>query len=76
MCPAGQPQVASAEIRMTDRLDLFLIGWLFVLLIGSWVLVNALIDVSSNRVRRWFSDWWTAQGATVQRFTQRNRIGR
>jgi hypothetical protein len=59
---------------MTEHLDLFWIGWLFVLLIGAWVLVNALIDMSSTLLRRWFTDWWAAQAPTVQRLTQRNRI--
>ena len=61
---------------MTDGLDLFIIGLLFVLLIGAWVLVNALIDVGSTRVRRWITDIWDEQGAAVQRITQRDRIGR
>ena len=61
---------------MTDQLDLFLIGWLFFLLIGSWVLINALIDMSAKHVRRWFAVRWEAQARTAHRIAHRNRAGR
>ena len=59
---------------MTDQLSLFLIGWLFFLLIGSWVLINALIDLSARHVRRWISERWAAQSQAASRITGRNRV--
>ncbi len=61
---------------MTDQFSMFLIGWLFFLLIGGWVLVNALIDLSAKQIRRWVAERWAAQAHTVNRITSRNRIGR
>lgn len=61
---------------MTDHLSMVLIGWFLFLLIGSWVLVNALIDLTARHVRRWFAEHWSAELLSVHRLTNRHRIGR
>ena len=61
---------------MTDHLSMVMIGWFFFLLIGAWVLVNALIDLTAKQVRRWFSEHWPAEAHPVHRFVGRHRISR
>ena len=61
---------------MTDHLNMVMIGWFFFLLIGAWVLVNALIDLTAKQVRRWFAEHWSAESQSVHRIVGRNRIGR
>jgi hypothetical protein len=61
---------------MTDHLSIFMIGWFFFLLISVWVLVNALIDLTAKQVRRWFSEHWSTDSRSLQRLTNRHRIGR
>ncbi len=41
---------------MTDHYSMIVVAWMFFLLIGMWVLVNALIDLGAKRVRKWFTD--------------------
>ena len=61
---------------MADHYSMFLIAWMFIVLIGAWVLVNALIDLGARRIRRWFSDRWGEQSATLGRSTFRHRADR
>jgi hypothetical protein len=61
---------------MTDHLSMVMIGWFFFLLIGVWVLVNALIDLTSKQIRRWFSEHWSVDSRSFQRLTNRHRISR
>lgn len=61
---------------MTDHLSMVLIGWFFFLLIGSWVLVNALIDLTARHIRRWFVEHRSVESLSVHRFTSRHRITR
>lgn len=61
---------------MTDHYSTFLIGWMFFLLIGIWVLVNALIDLGARRLGRWVADRWEEQTDTLSRITGRHRVGR
>ena len=44
---------------MTEQYNTFLIALLFVLLIGIWLLVNALIDVAARRCRRRLGNVWS-----------------
>jgi hypothetical protein len=46
---------------------------MFLLLIGAWVLVNALIDLGAKRVRRWVSDRLEHQFSNEHRPAHRNR---
>lgn len=43
---------------MGEHYDTLLVAWLFILLIGGWLLVNALVDLGA----RWFRDWLTGRG--------------
>jgi hypothetical protein len=61
---------------MTDHYNMFLIGWMFFMLIGVWVLINALIDLGARHIGRWVADRWEEQTNAVSRFTSRHRIGR
>ena len=38
---------------MGEHYDTLLVAWLFMLLIGGWLLVNALIDLGARRFREW-----------------------
>jgi hypothetical protein len=61
---------------MTEHYSTFLIGWMFFLLIGGWVLVNALIDLGARHLRRWVANWWDSQTHAVDRIANRERPGR
>jgi hypothetical protein len=61
---------------MTDHYSTFLIAWMFIVLIGTWVLVNALIDLGAKRIRRWFSDRWAGQSTALSRSAIRHRFDR
>ncbi len=61
---------------MTDHYSMFLVAWMFIVLIGAWVLVNALIDLGARRIRRWFSDRWGEQSSSLGRSSIRQRIHR
>jgi hypothetical protein len=61
---------------MTDHYSMFLIAWMFIVLIGAWVLVNALIDLGARRIRRWFSAKWGHESAVVNRGSIPPRIDR
>jgi hypothetical protein len=37
-----------------EQFNALVIALLFVLLIGGWLLANALVDVSARRFRHWF----------------------
>jgi hypothetical protein len=38
---------------MTEHYNMLLVAWLFIVLIGGWLLVNALIDLGARRFREW-----------------------
>ena len=38
---------------MGEHYDTLLVAWLFILLIGGWLLVNALVDLGARRLREW-----------------------
>jgi hypothetical protein len=40
---------------MGEHYDTLLVAWVFVLLIGGWLLVNALIDLGARRFREWLT---------------------
>ena len=61
---------------MTDHLSMVMIGWFIFLLIGVWVLINALIDLTARHVRRWFSDHWPAGSHSAHRSMGPHRISR
>jgi hypothetical protein len=61
---------------MSDHYSMFLVAWMFIILIGAWVLVNALIDLGARRIRRWFSDRWGEQSTALSRSSFRERPGR
>jgi hypothetical protein len=42
---------------MGEHYDTLLVAWLFILLIGGWLLVNALVDLGA----RWFREWLTGR---------------
>jgi hypothetical protein len=43
---------------MGEHYDTLLVAWLFILLIGGWLLVNALVDLGA----RWFRTWLAGRG--------------
>ena len=59
---------------MTDHFSMFLIAWMFFLLIGAWVLVNALIDLGARRLGRWVAERWHQQSHVVTRIASRDRL--
>lgn len=59
---------------MTDHYSMALIAWMFFLLIASWVLVNALIDLGARRVGRWLADRWHEQFDALHRVTNQDRV--
>lgn len=69
-------RVARPEARMTDHFDMVMIGWFLFLLIGIWVLVNALIDLTAKQVRRWITERWRVDPQSVHGVAGRNRLGR
>ncbi len=40
---------------MGEHYDTLLVAWLFILLIGGWLLVNALVDLGARRFREWLA---------------------
>jgi len=44
--------------HVDDGYNAFLIGLFFILLIGSWIIANALIDLAAKRVRLWVAHRW------------------
>ncbi|HEY7033268.1 MAG TPA: hypothetical protein VH482_18150 [Thermomicrobiales bacterium] len=38
---------------MGEHYDTLLVAWLFILIIGGWLLVNALVDLGARRLREW-----------------------
>jgi hypothetical protein len=60
---------------MTEHYSMVLVAWMFFILIGAWVLVNALIDIGARRFRRWVVTRWEAT-PHLPRFTQRHRTPR
>jgi hypothetical protein len=38
---------------MGEHYDTLLVAWLFILLIGGWLLINALVDLGARRFREW-----------------------
>ena len=45
---------------MAEHYNMLVIAWLFMILIGGWLLVNALIDLGARRIRRWLAERWSA----------------
>ena len=43
---------------MAEHFNMLVIAWLFMVLIGGWLLVNALIDLGARRLREWLSGRW------------------
>jgi hypothetical protein len=43
---------------MTEHYSMVVVAWMFFILIGAWVLVNALIDIGARRFRRWVVTRW------------------
>ncbi len=43
---------------MPEEYNAFVVALFFMLLIGSWVIVNALIDLAAKRFRTWVSGRW------------------
>lgn len=60
---------------MTEHYSMVLVAWMFILLIGAWVLVNALIDLGARRFRRWVVTRWEATPQFL-RLTGRQRTPR
>ncbi|MGH2561513.1 MAG: hypothetical protein ACRDJH_20805 [Thermomicrobiales bacterium] len=44
---------------MPEQFNALLIALLFTILIGSWLLVNALVDLAARRCRRWVAAHWS-----------------
>ena len=61
---------------MIEHYSTVLVAWMFIVLIGGWVLVNALIDLGARRVRRWMADRWETQADQLGRLTNRYRAPR
>jgi hypothetical protein len=40
---------------MAENYSLMLVAWLFILLLGGCVLINAVVDLGARELRRWFS---------------------
>lgn len=43
---------------MAEQFNMLVIAWLFMVLIGGWLLVNALIDLGARRFRAWLGGHW------------------
>ncbi len=43
---------------MAEQFNMLVIAWLFMVLIGGWLLVNALIDLGARRLREWLGNHW------------------
>jgi hypothetical protein len=43
---------------MTEQFNVLLIALLFMMLIGAWLLINALVDVAARRFRLWIAAHW------------------
>ncbi|MGI8475986.1 MAG: hypothetical protein ACR2OO_06420 [Thermomicrobiales bacterium] len=41
---------------MAEHYGMLFVAWMFFVLIGGWLLINALIDVGAKHVRRWVAD--------------------
>jgi hypothetical protein len=41
---------------MSEHYNTLLVAWVFIALIGGWLLINALIDLVARHVRDWLSD--------------------
>lgn len=41
---------------MGEHYDTLLVAWLFMVLIGGWLLVNALVDLGARWVREWLME--------------------
>jgi hypothetical protein len=61
---------------MSDHFDVVVVAWMFLALIGAWVLVNALIDLVSKRFRSWVTERWNGQAATLERVARQTRESR
>jgi hypothetical protein len=56
---AGPAWVVGQEYpQVHEDYNAFLIGFFFILLMGSWILANALIDLAAKRVRVWVVSRW------------------
>jgi hypothetical protein len=44
--------------QVHEGYNAFLIGIFFILLISSWIIANALIDLAAKRVRVWVAHRW------------------
>jgi hypothetical protein len=40
---------------MSEQYNMLLVAWLFMMLIGGWLLVNALIDLGARHIREWLT---------------------
>lgn len=40
---------------MSENFSMMLIAWLFILLLGGFVLINAAVDLGARELRRWFA---------------------
>ena len=40
---------------MAEDFSMMLVAWLFVLLLGGCVLINAVVDLGARELRRWLS---------------------
>jgi hypothetical protein len=49
---------------MAENYSLMLVAWLFILLLGGCVLVNAIVDLGARELRRWVSSRRAGQTAS------------
>lgn len=58
---------------MSDHFNVIVVAWMFLGLIGAWLLVNALIDLGARRLRHWISERWRDEAAVPQHVSSQSR---
>lgn len=55
---AGQGWAGQESPHVPEEYNAFVVALFFMMLIGCWIMVNALIDLAAKRFRIWVSDRW------------------
>jgi hypothetical protein len=64
-CQAGQPflrdrpgGIGQEYPHVHEGYNAFLVGLFFILLMSSWIIANAVVDLAAKRVRIWVASRW------------------
>ncbi len=52
---------------MSENLSFALIAWLFLLVLGACVLINAMVDIGARELCRWLAARWTSSHSGKKR---------